>query len=173
MTDRTALAEEIDTSAAGYEEKPGRENTAGKRPTAAHTQTKKSGKRRKKKRKFPLGGLILLVLLVACILASAYYGKRFYDQNRELTERYQDALKSAEAELEEAKRLLPEDEEYNKMIEECEAAQQENKQLEEEILSAEQEIDKLKQAEDFDYFRSIYDEYTEGRTYVEKLLAGD
>ena len=48
-----------------------------------------------------------------------------------------------------------------------------NDELDEAARQAEAKIGKLDTIKDYDYYRAIYDEYTEGRAYVEQLLAED
>ena len=56
---------------------------------------------------------------------------------------------------------------------ELEALREQSEETESAIRAAEEKISALQGAENVDYYRAIYDEYNEGRAYVEGLLSGD
>ena len=47
----------------------------------------------------------------------------------------------------------------------------EENELDASIHEAEEKMKELEGVEDFDYYKAIYDEYVEGREYVEELLS--
>lgn len=48
-----------------------------------------------------------------------------------------------------------------------------NAELDEAARELETKIEGLKEIEDYEYYRAIYDEYVEGKAYIEELLAED
>ena len=56
---------------------------------------------------------------------------------------------------------------------EYDAAREKSDEIAAEIADTESRIDALSGQEDYDYYKSIFDEYEEGRAYVEGLLSGD
>ena len=149
----------------------------------------RSRKGKKKTKRFPLGGLIFMFFLIAVILAAAYFGLEYMDRYQALKEEYDSVLQAAEAERSEAGLIYaeadPESEantaERQKVTEkmiaeaeaELEALRRENEETDAAIREAEETISELQGIEGYDYYRAIYDEYVEGRAYVEDLLSGD
>ena len=142
-----------------------------------------------KKEKFPYGGLILLLVLIALILFSSYFGLFYMEQREELAALYDGRIAAAEAELAAAEA------EYAEADPDSDAHVAERKQLSEEMIAAaeleladmqqkasetdaairaaEERIAELESDEDFEYYMSVYEEYLEGGAYVEALLSGD
>ena len=56
---------------------------------------------------------------------------------------------------------------------ELEALREKSAEADAAIDELEARIAELESAEDFDYYKAIYDEYMEGRAFVEDLLSGD
>ncbi len=151
------------------------------RPARKKGKTKKKG--------FPVGGLILMFLLMAVIAVAGYLGMQYYDQYTQTKASFDNALTAAEAELSAAQA------EYAVADPESEAHAAERRQLSEEMIAqaeaeaealrlkgeetdaaikaAEDKISALADVEGYEYYRAIYDEYVEGRVYVESLLSGD
>ncbi len=146
-------------------------------------------RRSRRKKGFPVGGLILMFLLIGVILAAGYFGMEYMEQYTALKADYDGRVAAAEAELQAAQS------EYAEADPESEAHAAERQQLTDEMIAAAQaELDgiraaedeadsaietaesrmkELEDVEDFDYYKAIYDEYVEGRAYVEDLLSGD
>ena len=56
---------------------------------------------------------------------------------------------------------------------EIEALRQKGEETDAAIKEAEKTIGELQDVEGYEYYRAIYDEYVEGREYVEELLSGN
>ena len=56
---------------------------------------------------------------------------------------------------------------------EIDALREQSEETDAAIRVAEEKIAELQGVEGYDYYRAIYDEYVEGRAYVEDLLSGD
>ncbi|MBQ3482465.1 MAG: hypothetical protein IJH48_09150 [Oscillospiraceae bacterium] len=153
---------------------------------------RRSGKKkakRKKRRGFPVGGLILMLFLIAVILIAGYYGKQYMDAVTALRGEYESALQNAEAERDEAAALRAEadpdsaghiaerelltDGMIAEAESEAEALRKQGEETDAAIREAEKTISELQDAEGYEYYRAIYDEYVEGRAYVEGLLSGN
>ena len=159
-------------------------NDGTERKTANH-----SPKKKKAKKSFPFGGLIFMFFLIAAILAGAYFGMDYMDRYAQIKGEYESALKAAEAERDAAMALRDEadpdsapnaalrqqvtDEMILEANAELDALREQKEAAESAIRAEEEKIDALGDIEDFDYYRAIYDEYVEGRAYVEELLSGD
>lgn len=127
--------------------------------------------------------------LAALVLVAGFFCARAFGQYHALRSQYRGAVReasetlaAAEAERAEAD---PESEASaalrqrtsEAMIEKAKAEiariERHNDELDEAARQAEAKIGKLDTIKDYDYYRAIYDEYTEGRAYVEELLAED
>ena len=60
-----------------------------------------------------------------------------------------------------------------KGVETLRAAGIEEAEIDAALHEAESRIGELEKVEDFEYYKAIYDEYVEGREYVEELLSGN
>lgn len=127
--------------------------------------------------------------LIAAVLVAGFFCARAFGQYHALRSQARSAVReaaetlaAAEAERAEAdpeseasaeeRRRTSED-----MIEAAKAElariERHNDELDEDIREAEAKIRAFDAAGDSAYYRAIYDEYTEGRAYVEELLAKD
>lgn len=156
----------------------------------AEQETKKTKKGSEKMKKgFPYGGMILSFFLIAVIAAAGFFGLKYMKAYGTVKTEYDSALQSAEEERDAAEAAygdaLP-DSAYNKAVQkqvteemiaeaksEIEAIQKKNDETDADIRAVEEKIAELQTAEGYDYFRAIYDEYVEGRAYIEELLSGD
>ena len=145
--------------------------------------------KKKKKKGFPVGALIFMFVLIGIAAAAGYYGMQYYEQNRALHERYDTALAEASEELNAANDeyfLADPDSPANSDIreevksvlladaqEKAEKLASEEAEIDAALHEAESRIGELEKVEDFDYYKAIYDEYVEGREYVEELLSGN
>ena len=125
--------------------------------------------------------LTIFLAVVFCV--------RLLGQYRALKTPYEDALREADgafaaaaAEYDEARPDSAASAEKRRqagaeMIEEAEEeiARLERRcaELDGEIREAEEKISAFEESEDYAYYRAIYDEYTEGRAYVDQLLSTD
>ena len=153
-------------------------------------EPRRSGKKKTKKksgRGFPVGGLILTLFLIAVILAAGYYGLRYMDAVAALKSEYEGALQAAESERDDAAALRAEadpdsaahiaerelltDGMIAEAKAEAEVLREKGEQTDAAIREAEQTISELQNVEGYEYYRAIYDEYVEGRAYVEDLLS--
>lgn len=130
-----------------------------------------------------------MFFLIAAILAAVYFGMGYMEQYGQIKEEYDRALQAAEAERDAAKALHDEadpdaapnatlrqqvtDEMISEANAELDALREQNEAAEDAIRAAEEKIAELQDVEDYDYYRAIYDEYVEGRAYVEGLLSGN
>lgn len=151
------------------------------------TEKKKHGRKRKKG--FPVVALILMFVLIGVTLAAGYFGIQYMEQNRELHASYDEAVAEAAAELDAAKQeyfLADPDSSANTEIreelksvlladarEKAEKLESEEAELDATLREAEERISEQEKVEDFEYYKAIYDEYVEGREYVEELLSGN
>ena len=136
-----------------------------------------------------VGGLLVTLALIAAVIVSGVFCAKAFGQYHALRSQYRGAVReagetlaAAEAERAEAD---PESETSaalrqqtsEAMIGEAKAEiariERHNDELDEAARQAEAKIGKLDTIKDYDYYRAIYDEYTEGRAYVEELLAED
>lgn len=144
---------------------------------------------RKKSKHFPVGGLIFMFVLIGIALGAGYFGMTYYEKFHALNEQYNAARDTASAELaaaqdefaladpdspanvavrDELKDVLLDD-----MREQVKQMESEEAELDSSIREAEEKMKELEGVEDFDYYKAIYDEYVEGREYVEELLSGN
>lgn len=146
-------------------------------------------KKKARRRSFPAAGLILTLVLIAVIAAGAWFGIQYFQKLEALKARYADLSEKLSAQLVEEQQALrladPDNETHTaerEMLrdallqnaqEELDRVEEENRALDGEIAEQEALIREYEQQEDFDYYRSIYDTYKEGRDYVENLLSGD
>ena len=130
-----------------------------------------------------------MLLLIAAILAAGYFGMEYMDTYTALKAEFDGALQTAEAERDAAAALYAEadpesaanvearrqatDEMIAEANAEIEALRQKGEETDAAIREAEKTISELQDVEGYDYYRAIYDEYVEGRAYVEDLLSGD
>lgn len=162
-----------------------KEELDGKKKKSADLKEEKEAKRES----FPFGGLILLLTLIAVILFSCYFGLYYMEQRDVLASLYESRIAAAEADLSAAEA------EYAEADPDSEAHVVERRQLSEEMIAAakleladmqqkaaetdaavraaEERVAELESDEDYEYFMSVYEEYLEGRAYVEELLSGD
>ena len=143
----------------------------------------------KKKKGFPVGALIFMFVLIGIAAGAGYFGMQYYEQNRVLHERYDAAVAQASEELNAANEELfladPDSpansdirEELKSVLladaqEKAEKLANEEAEIDAALHEAESRIGELEKVEDFDYYKAIYDEYVEGREYVEELLSGN
>lgn len=143
----------------------------------------------RKFRELPLSRQLVLLALVAALLVSGVFCARAFRQYRALRAPYSAALREASERLyavaAERAEADPESETSaalrrqatEDMIAEGKALiaeiERHNAALDEAAAEAEAKIKKLDEIEDYAYYRAIYDEYAEGRAYVEELLAKD
>ena len=170
------------------------ENTSGhaERHSADHGEAHHSRKKKKagrKSRGFPVGGLIFMLLLIVFIFAAVHFGLQYMSSFEQLRGEYDGAVQAAEAERDAARALYEEadpesdansaerrqvtDEMIAEASAELEALRNQSEETESAIRAAEEKINALHGAEDEEYYRAIYDEYNEGRDFVEGLLSGD
>ncbi|MBQ6397037.1 MAG: hypothetical protein IJI06_02695 [Oscillospiraceae bacterium] len=145
--------------------------------------------RRKKNKRFPVGGLIFMFVLIGIALGAGYFGMTYYEKFHALNEQYNAARDTASAELAAAQdefALADPDSPANvavrdelkdvllaDMREQVKQMESEEAELDSSIREAEEKMKELEGVEDFDYYKAIYDEYVEGREYVEELLSGN
>ena len=145
--------------------------------------------RRKKNKRFPVGGLIFMFVLIGIALGAGYFGMTYYEKFHALNEQYNAARDTASAELAAAQdefALADPDSPANvavrdelkdvllaDMREQVKQMESEEAELDASIREAEEKMKELEGVEDFDYYKAIYDEYVEGREYVEELLSGN
>lgn len=145
--------------------------------------------RRKKNKRFPVGGLIFMFVLLGIALGAGYFGMTYYEKFHALNEQYNAARDTASAELAAAQdefALADPDSPANigvrdelkdvllaDMREQVKQMESEEAELDASIREAEEKMKELEGVEDFDYYKAIYDEYVEGREYVEELLSGN
>ena len=145
--------------------------------------------RRKKNKRFPVGGLIFMFVLLGIALGVGYFGMTYYEKFHALNEQYNAARDTASAELAAAQdefSLADPDSPANvavrdelkdvllaDMREQVKQMESEEAELDSSIREAEEKMKELEGVEDFDYYKAIYDEYVEGREYVEELLSGN
>ena len=150
---------------------------------------KKKQSEKKKAKGFPFGGLILMFLLIAVILAAGYFGMEYMDTYAAVKSEFDTALKAAESERDAAAAVYAEEDPESagnvairkqvteEMIAEAnaeiDALREQSEETDAAIRVAEEKIAELQGVEGYDYYRAIYDEYVEGRAYVEDLLSGD
>lgn len=143
----------------------------------------------KKKNGFPVGALIFMFVLIGIAAGAGYFGMQYYEQNRALHERYDAAVAEASEELNAANEELfladPDSpansdirEELKSVLladaqEKAEKLANEEAEIDAALHETESRIDELEKVEDFEYYKAIYDEYVEGREYVEELLSGN
>ena len=160
---------------------------AGVGETAEGGKTGAGGRRRETAPR--RGRRPVTLALIAALLLAAMFCVRLLGQYRALKMPYEDALREADeafaaaaAEYDEARPdSAPSAEKrrqaWAEMIEEAkeELARLERRcaELDGEIREAEEKIGAFEQSEDYAYYRAIYDEYTEGRAYVDQLLSMD
>ena len=137
----------------------------------------------------PFGAMLLMFALIALILAAGCGIQFFTARYTAIKAGYENALASAEAALAAAEEERAEadsesaahSEQRRKLTEqmlgaarsEIEILRQRDEAAEAAIAEAERTIEELQSAEDFAYYKAIYDEYSEGRAYVEEILSGD
>lgn len=157
---------------------------AKKKKSAAPKEEKEAERER-----FPFGGLILLLTLIAVILFSCYFGLYYMEQRDVLSSLYESRIAAAEADLGAAESEYAEADpdsgahaaERRQLSEEMIAAakleladmQQKATETDTAVRAAEERVAELESDEDYEYFMSVYEEYLEGRAYVEELLSGD
>ena len=113
-----------------------------------------------------VGGLLVTLALIAAVIVSGFFCAKAFGQYHALRSQYRGETSAAlrqqtsEAMIEEARTEIARIERHND-------------ELDEASRQAEVKIGKLDTIKDYDYYRAIYDEYTEGRAYVEELLAED
>ena len=144
-------------------------------------------RRKKKNKRFPVGGLIFMFLLIGIVLGAGYYGMAYYKQFHSMNDQYDAAHAAAAADLAAAQEeyaLADPDSPANTAIrdelredllsdlrEQVKQMENEDAELDASISEAEEKLKSLEGVEDFDYYKAIYDEYVEGREYVEELLS--
>ena len=149
----------------------------------------KKGGKKKKTKGFPVGGLIVMFLLVGIALAAGYFGMQYAARYKAMTADSEARIAAAEAELSAAEAEYAEadpesaahvaerrqvtDEMIAAAKAELEALREKSAEADAAIDELEARIAELESAEDFDYYKAIYDEYIEGRAYVEDLLSGN
>ncbi len=131
--------------------------------------------------------LFVILVLTAALLVSGAYCVHLLGQLYSLKAYYRGAVSEAaeafNAAEEEYAESIPSSEasaERRRQVKEEMIAQAENEigrleqhlaELNDEIRDAEAKADALAASEEHTYYRAIYDEYTEGRAYVEELLS--
>ena len=168
------------------------EHTKHTKAAEGSEDRKKTQKKRRKKEKakgFPYGGLLVMLLLVGVILASGYFGMQYAARYESLVKSNEERIAAAEAELRAAEA------EYTEADPESDAHVAERRQVTEKMIASaraelesfrgkneetaaaiselENRIAEYESAENFDYYMAIYEQYIEGRAYVEDLLSGD
>ena len=127
--------------------------------------------------------------LIAAVIVSGFFCAKVFGQYHALRSQYRGAVREASETLAAAKAERAEADPESEtsaalrqqaseaMIEQAKAEiariERHNDELDEAARQAEAKIGKLDTIKDYDYYRAIYDEYTEGRAYVEELLAED
>ncbi len=136
-----------------------------------------------------MGGILLMLALIAIIAGALYGAVRFHSQYNAIKAEKEAVISQAEAELAESKAELesldlsgPEssqllldaqNEALDKARTEIGALEEEIAAMDQEISALESELAVLEQDEDYVYYRTIYDAYSEGKEYVEELIAGN
>ncbi len=170
------------------EEKTNRKNqptkTNGKKQLVS---SKKTGS--EKADRFFLHAVLMMLCLITIILAAGYWavacGARYtalkiqYEEKIRAAQIVYDAAAAeyadADSDSEEhiAQRRQLSDEMIAAAKSKLESLRERSEEINAEIAGSEARIGELKSAEDYDYYRTIYEEYLEGRTWVEELLSGD
>ena len=143
--------------------------------------------RKKKSKRFPVFGLIFMFLLIGIILGAGYYGMVYYERFHAMNDQFDAARDAASAELVEAQKeyaLADPDSPANVAVrdelkdvlladirEQVAQMESEKNELDASIREREEKLKEIEGVEDFDYYKAIYDEYVEGREYVEELLS--
>ena len=143
--------------------------------------------RKKKSKRFPVFGLIFMFLLIGIILGAGYYGMVYYERFHAMNDQFDAARDAASAELVEAQKeyaLADPDSPANVAVrdelkdvlladirEQVAQMESEKTELDASIREREEKLKEIEGVEDFDYYKAIYDEYVEGREYVEELLS--
>ena len=136
-----------------------------------------------------VGGLLVTLALIAAVIVSGVFCAKAFGQYHALRSQYRGAVREASETLAAAEAERAEADPGSEtsaalrqqtseaMIEEARTEiariERHNDELDEAARQAEVKIGKLDTIKDYDYYRAIYDEYTEGRAYVEQLLAED
>ena len=144
-------------------------------------------RRKKKSKRFPVFGLIFMFLLIGIILGAGYYGMVYYERFHAMNDQFDAARDAASAELVEAQKeyaLADPDSPANVAVrdelkdvlladirEQVAQMESEKNELDASIREREEKLKEIEGVEDFDYYKAIYDEYVEGREYVEELLS--
>ena len=144
-------------------------------------------RRKKKSKRFPAFGLIFMFLLIGIILGAGYYGMVYYERFHAMNDQFDAARDAASAELVEAQKeyaLADPDSPANVAVrdelkdvlladirEQVAQMESEKNELDASIREREEKLKEIEGVEDFDYYKAIYDEYVEGREYVEELLS--
>ena len=142
---------------------------------------------KKKSKRFPVFGLIFMFLLIGIILGAGYYGMVYYERFHAMNDQFDAARDAASAELVEAQKeyaLADPDSPANVAVrdelkdvlladirEQVAQMESEKTELDASIREREEKLKEIEGVEDFDYYKAIYDEYVEGREYVEELLS--
>ena len=129
------------------------------------------------------------LVLIAAVIVSGFFCAKVFGQYHALRSQYRGAVREASETLAAAEAERAEadpgsetsaalrQQTSEEMIEEAKAEiariERHNDELDEAARQAEAKIGALDTIKDYDYYRAIYDEYTEGRAYVEELLAED
>ena len=195
------MIEERDGAALEPSEEPVEKNpaetagTAGETPEAGPvTDGKKASAAERIKGLFKSGELtsgvrLVTLALIAAVLVAGVFCARAFGRYHALRSQYRGAVRAAsetlaaaeaeradadpgsEASAEERRRTSED------MIGQAEAEiariERHNGELDEAAREAEAKIGALEEIEDYEYYRAIYDEYVEGRAYVEELLSED
>ena len=143
--------------------------------------------RKNKSKRFPVFGLIFMFLLIGIILGAGYYGMVYYERFHAMNDQFDAARDAASAELVEAQKeyaLADPDSPANVAVrdelkdvlladirEQVAQMESEKNELDASIREREEKLKEIEGVEDFDYYKAIYDEYVEGREYVEELLS--
>ncbi len=138
---------------------------------------------------FPVGKLLIMLLLIAVILAAGYAGILFYEQYTVIKAEHDAVIDAANAELDAAmaeydvanpdseahiaERKAVSEEILREAKNEMSRMEQDMGALDQTIADAESRIREMESQEEFKYYMSIYDQYEQGRDYVEELLSDD
>lgn len=149
----------------------------------------KDGRAPEKNGERSAGRLVVTLVLAAAVLVSGISCARAVVQYCTMRSQYRSAVRAAgemltaaeaeraEADPESAANVEKRRRTSEDMIEAAKAEiariEQHNAELDAAVREAGAKIDALEGSEDYDYYRAIYDEYVEGRAYVEELLARD
>ena len=128
-----------------------------------------------------------MFLLIGIILGAGYYGMVYYERFHAMNDQFDAARDAASAELVEAQKeyaLADPDSPANVAVrdelkdvlladirEQVAQMESEKNELDASIREREEKLKEIEGVEDFDYYKAIYDEYVEGREYVEELLS--